>query len=110
MILRDFLGKRQISDFKIVRGRVRANAERVVGGAEIAAAGEFVGYFRNANVRRNVLSASKFMRNHGAETRKFYCRTGFVSGEHVVGAVACAPSPWVIERHTVILSAILATP
>jgi hypothetical protein len=78
------VGKVQVAHLEIVVGRIVAQAEGAIGGAEIARAGKRIGLAGNADIRRQIVPRTQFMGNDAAETGILQGGAGPVTREHVV--------------------------
>ncbi len=85
-VFRDAVRQRQVLHAEIPARRIRAEAERTVSGAEIAAARELVRLIRDTNVGRQIVPGAELVRDHASEARVGKRRARAVAGEHVVRA------------------------
>ena len=79
-------GQTQVTHLEIAAGRVGTQAESGVRRTQIARARIDVGLRGNADVRRQVVARSEFVRHHAAHAGVLKCRAGPIAGEHVVRA------------------------
>src|SRR6476620_7962538 len=76
----------QVAHAEISVGRIRAEAEGAVSGAEISRPRVWIGLGWNADIRRHVLPRAEFLADDAAEAGELDRRAGAVAGEHVVRA------------------------
>ena len=76
----------QVLDGKTVLGRITAQPERAVGGAQVTVSGKTVGLARHADVSRQIVAGTVLVSDHAAQAGVADRRTGTVPRVHLVHA------------------------